>query len=94
MKIVSEQTFKRALSFAADAFAVSGWHDALDIGPSEAPGDQQAQSTRRGLAGRWEPDTSGRVHCIWTAVPASVSRAMAPTVADRVVHVQATGVSR
>lgn len=94
MRTVSEQTFKGACASIAEALAASGWHDAPDIGPSEAPGDQQAQLTHRGLAARWEQDTSGRLHCIRTAVPASASRNLTPTAVDRAAHVQAMGVSR
>ena len=77
MKTVSAQAFHDAFDSIAEALAAAG---------SRPP-------ARPGLAGRWEQDASGRLHCRWTARPAGVPDPE-PTAADRAAHAQALGVSR
>ena len=80
MKIVGGQTLRQAFPSIAEALA--------------AAGGRPTRPARPGLVGRWEQDASGRLHCIWSAVPACAPAVLDLAVADRAAHVQALGVSR
>ena len=85
MKIVGGQTLRQAFPSIAEALA--------------AAGGRPTRPARPGLVGRWEQDASGRLHCIWSAVPACAPAVLDLAVldlavADRAAHVQALGVLR
>ena len=81
MKIVSGLRFSEALSSVAEVLAAAG--------QDGAPGP-----ARPFLEAQWEQEASGRLHCIWVAIPASAQPGLPPAVADRPAHLHAMGVSR